>query len=105
MEAVPAKSRKESAPKFCGGSSQESSHTNPFQKIPDLRFASIYVFQRIFHKICWAWAIFRRIIKLYLTDGRTDGQTDELIWGGLGNLRSVIGHGDPFIAKRRALLK
>ena len=31
--------------------------------------------------------IFRRIIKSYLTDGRTDRQTDELIWGGLGNLR------------------
>ena len=31
--------------------------------------------------------MFRRIVKRDLTDRRTDEQTDELIWGGLGNLR------------------
>ncbi len=58
--------------------------TNPFRKIPHSRFASIYVFQRLFHQIYWAWAIIGRIIKSYVTDWRTE---DELIWGGLGNLR------------------
>ncbi len=62
-----------------------------FKKKPDSRFTSIYNYQRIFHQICWAWAIFCRIIKSYLTDGRTDRwtdrQTDKLIWGGLDNLR------------------
>ena len=66
---------------------QESSHTNPFQKIPDSRFASIHNFWIIFHQICWARAIFRRIIKSDITDRRMDRQSDELIWGGLGNLR------------------
>ncbi len=31
--------------------------------------------------------IFRRKIKSDLSDRQTDRQTDELIWGGLGNLR------------------
>ena len=65
---------------------RKSSHTNPFRKIPDSKFASIYYFQTVFHQICWAWAIFRRIIKNDIR-GRTDGLTDDLIWGGLGNLR------------------
>jgi hypothetical protein len=47
----------------------------------------IYNFQRIFHQICWARAIIRRKIKSDLSDRLTDGRTDELIWGGLGNLR------------------
>ncbi len=63
---------------------RESSHTNPFRKIPDSRFASIYVFQTIFYQICWAWAIIRRKIKSDITDRQTD---NKLIWGGLGNLR------------------
>ena len=49
-----------------------------------LQFATIYVFQTIFHQICWAWAIFRRKLK---SGSRKDRMTDELIWGGLGNLR------------------
>jgi hypothetical protein len=40
----------------------------------------------MFHQICWARAIFRRIINSDITQ-RTDSQTDELIWVGLGNLR------------------
>jgi hypothetical protein len=41
--------------------------------------ATGYVFLTIFHQICWAWAIFRRIIKSDIrgrTDERTDGRTD-----------------------------
>ena len=37
-------------------------------------------------QICRAGAIFRRIIKRDLTDRQTERLTDELIWGGLGNL-------------------
>ena len=39
-------------------------------------------------RICWAWAIFRKIIKRDLTDRRTD----KLIWGGLGNLQFLQVH-------------
>ena len=66
---------------------RESSHTNPLRKIPDSQFLSIYDFQTIFHQICWARAIFHRIIKSDMTDGLTDRWTDKLIWGELGNLR------------------
>ena len=55
----------------------------PISKNTLLQFATIYLFQTIFHQICWAWAIFRRKLK----SDMTEWQNDELIWGGLGNLR------------------
>ncbi len=38
---------------------------------------------KIFDQICWAGAVFRKIIRRDVTDRQRDGWTDELIWVGL----------------------
>ncbi len=43
-----------------------------------LQFATIYVFQTIFHQMCWAWEVF---CKSDITEGRTDRQIN-MGWAG-----------------------
>ena len=69
---------------------RELLRTNSVRKIPDSRFASIHDFQRIFYQICWAGAIFRRIIQSDITDGLTDGLTDWQTWVTYGSSRLIL---------------
>ena len=51
---------------------------NSLQKIPESQFTSILNFVGIFHRLS------AENLKVEI---RAEGQTDTLIWGGLGNLR------------------
>ena len=64
---------------------QESLHTNPFRKIPDYNSRQFTFFKQYFTKSVGPGRFSAENLKV--DDGQKDGLTDELIWGGLGNLR------------------
>jgi hypothetical protein len=59
---------------------QESLHTNPFRKIPDYNSRQFTFFKQYFTKSVGPGRFSAENLKVIW-------QTDELIWGGLGNLR------------------
>ncbi len=62
---------------------RESSHTNPFQKYLTRNLRQFTFFKEYFTKL--------KVIR------RTDGLTDKLIWGGLGNLRFLQVYGTIYL--------
>ena len=63
---------------------QESLHTNPFRKIPDYNSRQFTFFKQYFTKSVGPGRFSAENLKV---ESQTDRLTDELIWGGLSNLR------------------
>jgi hypothetical protein len=75
---------------------QESLHTNPFRKIPDYNSRQFTFFKQYFTKSVGPGRFSAENLKV---ESRNDRMTDELIWGGLGNLRFLQARGGIFCSR------